>query len=46
MIDGIPGVSWFYKNIFRRSFGYFFVGVSAVTCVIRNRFLEATKKRE
>ncbi|CAF0786262.1 unnamed protein product [Adineta steineri] len=37
MIDGIPGVGWLYKNLFRRGFGYFFVGLSAISCVVHDR---------
>ncbi|CAF1535562.1 unnamed protein product [Adineta steineri] len=46
MIDGIPGVGWLYKNLFRRGFGYFFVGLSAISCVVHDRFIQATKKKE
>ncbi len=46
MIDGIPGVGWLYKNIFRRGFGYFFVGLSAVSCVIHDRFIQTSKKKQ
>ena len=45
MIDAIPGVGWAYKNLFRRSFGYFFVGVSALSCMIHNKFVNTTKKK-
>lgn len=44
MIDGIPGVGWLYKNLFRRSFGYFFVAISALSCAVHDRFLEPKKK--
>jgi hypothetical protein len=46
MIDGIPAVGWLYKNIFRRGFGYFFVGLSAVSCVIHDRFIQTSKKKQ
>ncbi|CAF1416284.1 unnamed protein product [Adineta ricciae] len=46
MIDGIPGIGWMYKNLFRRSFGYFFVALSALSCVVHDRFIQTTKKRE
>ncbi|UJR15820.1 hypothetical protein I4U23_002749 [Adineta vaga] len=46
MIDGIPGVGWMYKNLFRRSFGYFFVAVSALSCVIHDRFIQTNKKKQ
>lgn len=46
MIDAIPGVGWVYKNLFRRSFGYLFVGVSALTCIIHDRFANTLKKKD
>ncbi|CAF0981813.1 unnamed protein product [Adineta ricciae] len=46
MIDGIPGIGWMYKNLFRRSFGYFFVALSALSCVVHDRFIQTAKKRE
>jgi hypothetical protein len=46
MIDGIPAVGWVYKNIFRRGFGYFFVGLSALSCLIHDHLVQTTKKKE
>lgn len=45
MIDAIPAVGWFYKNVFRRGFGYFFVSVSALSCFVHDRCIEMTKKK-
>jgi hypothetical protein len=45
MIDGIPGVGWLYKNVFRWGFGYFFVGLSAVSCFVRDSLVQTTKKK-
>jgi len=33
LIDGIPGVGWVYKNLFRPAFGHLFVGVSYLSCL-------------
>jgi hypothetical protein len=46
MIDAIPAVGWLYKNIFRRGFGYFFVGLSALSCLVHDRCIQTTKKKE
>jgi hypothetical protein len=46
MIDAIPGVGWLYKNIFRRGFGYFFVGISALSCALRDNLIQSMKKKE
>jgi hypothetical protein len=46
MIDAIPAVGWVYKNVFRRAFGYFFVGLSAASCLIHDRFVQTNKKKE
>ena len=46
MIDAIPGVGWMYKNFFRRGFGYFFVGMSALSCLLHDRIIQSMKKKE
>ncbi|CAF1301735.1 unnamed protein product [Adineta steineri] len=46
MIDGIPGIGWFYKNIFRWGFGYLFVGISALSCFLHDSLIQSTKKKE
>ena len=46
MIDAIPGVGWLYKNIFRWGFGYFFVGISALSCFLRDNLIQSIKKKE
>jgi hypothetical protein len=46
MIDAIPGIGWFYKNIFRRGFGYFFVGISALSCFLHDSLVQSMKKKE
>ncbi|CAF2401903.1 unnamed protein product [Rotaria sp. Silwood2] len=45
MIDGMPGVGWLYKNVFRRGFSYFFVGLSAMSCFFHDHFIQTTKKK-
>jgi hypothetical protein len=34
LIQGIPGVGFVYKNLFRPAFGHLFVGVSYLSCVV------------
>jgi hypothetical protein len=46
MIDAIPGIGWCYKNIFRWGFGYFFVGISALSCFLQNSLIQSMKKKE
>ncbi len=46
MIDAIPAVGWLYKNVFRRGFGHFFVGLSCLSCFIHDRYIQTTKKKE
>ncbi|CAF1229993.1 unnamed protein product [Rotaria sordida] len=46
MIVGIPGVGWLYQNIFRRGFGYFFVGLSALSCYFHDHSIKTNKKKE
>jgi len=45
MIDGIPGVSWVYTNLFRPAFGHLFVGVSYLSCVVKDFLADMSKKR-
>jgi hypothetical protein len=46
MIDAIPGIGWLYKNIFRWGFGYLFVGISALSCFLRDSLIQPVKKKE
>lgn len=46
MIDAVPGIGWFYKNIFRRGFGYFFVSISALSCFLHDSLIQSMKKKE
>ncbi|UJR30772.1 hypothetical protein I4U23_018292 [Adineta vaga] len=46
LIDAIPGIGWFYKNIFRRGGRYLSVGVYALSCFIHNSFVQSMKKKE
>uniref|UniRef100_A0A915EQA9 Uncharacterized protein n=1 Tax=Ditylenchus dipsaci TaxID=166011 RepID=A0A915EQA9_9BILA len=45
MVQGIPGVGWIYKNIFRPVFGHLFVGASYLSCLV-NDFFKGTKRVE
>uniref|UniRef100_A0A914DU71 Uncharacterized protein n=1 Tax=Acrobeloides nanus TaxID=290746 RepID=A0A914DU71_9BILA len=38
LIEGIPGIGWIYKNMFRPAFGHLFVGVSYLSCIISPLF--------
>ena len=46
MIDAIPGIGWMYKNLFRRGFAYFFVGISALSCSLHDSLIQSMKKKE
>lgn len=52
LIQGVPGVGWFYQNIFRPAFGHLFVGVSYLSCLVADRLctkdkgIGASKKAE
>ena len=46
MIDAIPAVRWVYTNIFCRGFGYCFVVLSALRCIIHDRILPDNKEEE
>jgi len=44
LIDGIPGVGWVYKNMFRPAFGHLFFGASYLSCLISDFLAEKKQK--